>query len=311
MKLPRIISPTALLDTIYTMHDGKKRPDPDPPRRRADTVSRSDITYLDACEKKVADILAFRTKDELSATLRQAFIAWRELSSIRAEKERSDIVLSAYLQQGKIRDYIEKVDCFTQRIDAIDDTDKMRLMCYSNYLYYLQHFIEDLKEKLAKKENESVTSLQDKDADTVAWFIHDECRSVSCLRDIPKAHEALKRLLGNLDPGKPWTAKQLQDKATVTLCMDLLSIDASEEDIAELLRIKENITERIDSMRKNIDCSKVLYEALTGCFTDEWFSHVNPEHEECRINDLSGEELKALYREKIQEFRDRIQGLDI
>ena len=91
--------------------------------------------------------------------------------------------------------------------------------------------------------------------------------------------------------------------------MDLLALEVSEEDIAELQRIRENITERIDSMRKSIDSSKLLYEALTECFTDEWFSHVNPECEECRINDLSREELKALYWDKLREFRERTQGL--
>ena len=310
MRKPRLISPTELLGTIGTIFDGKNRSQPTHLKNRVETTDIDYVNYVNECEKTVSSILRFGGKNELSTALHRAFSTWRELEGLREEKECGDIILSAYLRQGKIRDYIEKLNSLIQRMDTMDDLDKVRFMAYNNYLYYLQQFIWDMREKIRQVESGEPPQLPGEDADTVAWFIHDECRSVSCLRDIPKTYEALKRLKGTLEIGRPMNAQQMQDKITISSGMDFFLLPVSKDDLAEMRRIEETLRDCISAMRKNIDNAKILYRAINTCFTDEWFSQLNPENEASIVNGLSKEELKAVYQDKIQEFQTQVQGIE-
>lgn len=269
-----------------------------------------DMAQVKEWNKIITDVLKFRTRNEVIPILRQAFGVWRGIPHEIAENEIADIILSYYLQQGKIRDYIEKMSALVERIDSMDDPDKVRFMAYNNYFYFLQQFIWDMKEKIEHAKPDNIPLLQDDNMDTVAWFIHDECRSVTYLRDVPKAYDALKRLKKGLKRGDPMTSEQVKDKTTVSLCIELLLAGVTDDDKTEMKRIEENLRERALLIRQNIKKAKVLYQAIDKCFTDEWFNQVNPDHESCVINDLSKDALKDIYKEKIEEFKAMISGID-
>lgn len=293
--------------------DEKRYPDYEHSVGRADIVDTAVIASIRSLEKNITDVLTFRTKslwienarswNAFLPILQQAFTEWRAIPHIEAENEMADVILSAYLRQGKIQDYIEKMSVFIERIKTMDDPDKVRFMAYNNYLFFLQRFIWDMNEKAANAETQSGPFLQEEDADTAAWFIRDECQSVSCIRDVPKAYRAVKRLKGDLKIGAPMSTQQLQDKKTAALCVDILLQNVPDEDVAEVRRIRETIGERAVSMRKNIDNAKILYEAIHTCFTDEWFDQADPEHAACKIGGMSAAQLEAFYKSKMDEFR--------
>lgn len=319
MKKPRWVpSRGSLFDNRF---DEKRHSDYGHSVRRVDTVDSAVIANIKSLEKNITDILTFRTKhseignarswNTFVPILQQTFTVWRAIPHIRAENEMADIILSAYLQQRKIRDYIGKMSVFIERIGSMDNPDKVRFMAYNNYLFFLQRFIWDMNEKVTNAEMESIPPIQDEDADTVAWFIRDECRSVSYIRDVPKAYNAIKRIKENLKIGIPMSAQQLQDKKTATLCVDILLQNVPNEDVAEMQRIKGMLNEQIISMRKNVDNAKILYEAINTCFTDEWFNQVDPEHVTCKINDMSNAELETFYKSKIDEFQAMLGTIEI
>lgn len=318
MKMPKVPSPDSFFDIRF---DGKKHSRYECSKSRVDTVDRAVIANIESWEKIIIDLLAFRTRSFQSKNartwnafvpiLQRVFTEWSEIPQIRVESEIADIVLSAYLQQGKVQDYIGKVSAFIERIGSIDDPDKVRFTVYNNYLFFMQQFIWDMNRKVTNVETDGLPPLQNVDLDTVAWFIHDECQSVSYIRDIPKAYSAMKRLKGSLEIGTPMSIQQVQDKTTVALCVDILLENVPDEDVTEMRRIDGMISERILSMRNNVNNAKTLYEAINSCFDDEWFDQVNPEHEKCIINDLCNDELEFFYKSKIDEFQCVLRTIEI
>ncbi len=301
--------------------DRKKRSDSEHHRDSVNNVNSDLVRNIKDWESNILNVLSFRKKNgrsksvqtwnEFAPIFQHAFIVWREIPHERIESEKADDIIAAYLQQGKIKDYLEFTSKFTERIKSMDDPDKVRFMAYNNYFFFLQRFIWDMKEKSSNVDRNDVPTLQNMDADTVAWFIHDECETISFIRDVPKAYEAVKRLKEGLEIGVAMTSQQIQDKKSVALCVDILSQRVPKEDFVEMERIDEILRERILTMRNNIRNATALFEAIDKCFTDEWFDSVNPEYEGCMINAFSMDELEEFYKEKIDEFRAIISKIEI
>lgn len=278
------------------------------PKKRQKTIRKSEIVQIGDAKKEIIGFLTFKTNSRLMTSFRQAFTIWQEVLCLRRKNEKAEIVLAAYLRQNKIQDYLKKLSTFISRKELMEDASKIRFMAYNNYFYFLQLFICDMKKEISCIDDEDIPL--DANEDTVAWFIYDECLSVSSIRDIPKAYEAVKRLNKSMIVGNPMNSQQAADITTVFGCIDMLSLEVTEDDMDEMDRIYNSLRERLALMKKNADNADILYDAMITCFPDEWFVKINPDSDMSIVNDLSKEELLDLYKRKMDDFFSKINGLN-
>ena len=274
-------------------------------------VSKKDVSNVNKWEISIRSILSLQAHNDLMPYLKEAFATWRKIPYERAKNEKTEIILSAYLQQGKIYDYMTKITTFIDKIESIEDADTISMMAYNNYFYFLQYYIYEMKEKIEHFSIDNVPAVQSNNAKTVAWFIQDECSTVSTIRNIPKAYEAVKRLKKGLNIERTMTSQQKEDIGIVSECMEMLSLRIPDEDILEMKRIEKSLRIRLDSMKKNAEKADIIYESLLVCFDNEWFYAINPESEKNMVKDLNKDELKVLYKKKMNDYFARIDKIKI
>ena len=64
-------------------------------------------------------------------------------------------------------------------------------------------------------------------------------------------------------------------------------------------------------MKKNAEKADIIYESLLVCFDNEWFYAINPESEKNMVKDLNKDELKVLYKKKMNDYFARIDKIKI
>ena len=273
-------------------------------------VQRKDLANIQRWEKGIEAALALRLKYDFGQVLKRAFEEWREIPALTRQSEAADIVLSAFYQQGKISDYLEKLEAFADRIPSMSSQETVRNQGYYNYLFFLRQFVEDMKPKYeaAREAAEKAEPAETAPAN-VLRFISSECASVAALKDLPKAREAVRRLKDSLVLGKARTSLNIQDLAFVSESMEFLEMAVRSGDTRELEDAEENLMQRKRALKENIDKGSGLYDIITAEMTEEWFEAFNPESDRCLVMDMPKEKIRQLYIEKISRIRKKTNGL--
>lgn len=273
-------------------------------------VRRKDLANIQRWEKGIEAALDLRLKFDFGQVLKRAFEEWREIPALTRESEAADIVLSAFYQQGKISDYLEKLEAFTDRISSMSSQETARNQGYYNYLFFLRQFVEDMKPKYkAAREAAKKAELIETTPANVLRFISSECACVAALKDLPKAREAVRRLEDSLVLGKARTSLNIKDLAFISESMEFLEMAVRTGDTRELEGVEENLIQRKRALKENIDKGSRLYDIITAEMTEEWFEAFNPESDRCIVMNMPKEEIRQLYAEKISRIRQKINGL--
>ena len=272
-------------------------------------VKKREVDLLRGQQKEIEDFLSLRLDrphlEELALAVRDCFTSWQTLMTLQEENEWAKRVLSAYEQQGKIRDLLEKTRAFADGMDG--DAETARQMGYSKYLFYLRHQVTDLQDKgSGSRPKRSPPPAMT--ADNVVRFIRTECAGAASLSGLPRARETADELLKQLQVGGPKT--KLDDKrlGEVSIAMDLLN-SYSQEELSWLDDLRSGIDGRAAAMRKNIRRGSALFAALTGVMSDAWFDAFDPETEDSPVKTMALPQLQAFYQEKLAEVQRELEGI--
>lgn len=270
-------------------------------RQEAPKIEKKDIERLREYESKVKNILSFRKYDRLTKPLEEAFMVWCTIPALQVENDKADIVLSALLQKGKIKDYIDKTKSYIRQIDEIDALETSIEMGYYNYIFFIRQFFNDMCQDYMQASKSENSSAVDATVDNVIWFIQSECAGVSMLRDLPKVYDIIIRLKRTMQIGQPKTRDIDKDIGTYTDCVDCI-IKAKAKDWEDIENVRQNLLQRIASMKSNISNGQKGYDKMCRIMTNEWFDQFNPEADSCVLKELSKDELINFYSTAIKSL---------
>lgn len=271
------------------------------------TIRQTDIDKVVRMKERIEAILSFKTKGELSGSLRTGFERWRILQSLKGENEAAEVVLSAYYRQGKILDLLSKFQVFADRIESLSSTDTAREMGYNNYIFFLQDQVSEMKEKYQRKRSEVSGEPIKNSVDNVVWFIRTECSAAASVRELPGAYETASRLLETMQCGQEKTRQDRKDIAAISGAIELFA----NGDKTELEMISDGFAQREKAIHASINEGTALYEALMSVMTEEWFDAFDPELENNPIAAMSAGELKAFYLGKLNELNGKLPQINI
>lgn len=292
---------------------------------REHLVQEKDIRNAASWKEKLERILSLdcgRRWKPFMEVLGESFAIWSSLGPLREEHDAADVVLSAFYQQGKIKDYLDKLQAFAERIPQMSSAEAARNQGYYNYLFFIRQFLEDMERKYAAERGqlsegqthqlqagEEEWQAARPNVEAVLAFIRQECASVAAVRDLPKVREALRRLDGSLVRGRIKTPDMRRDIATVSKSMELLELAMVTEDTSELQAVRDRLLERKAAMEENIGKAKKLYGVLTSTLTPEWFDAFDPESRICQVRDMDQAELKNVYEAELTKLREALSAV--
>ena len=274
---------------------------------KTDTVRQIDLDNVVRMKEKIKKILSFDKQEAQSRSLRASFESWRTLQSLKEESEAAEVVLSAYYQQGKIRDFLSKIQVFTDRIESLSSVDTAREMGYNNYIFFLRDQISEMKEKYQRKQSEFSGEPIQNSVDNVLWFIRTECFTVASVKELPGAYETASRLLETMQCGREKTRQDRKDIAAISSAIELFE----NGDKSELEMISNGFKQRAKAIQASINEGTALYEALVSVMTEEWFDAFDPELENNPIATMSAGELRAFYLEKLNDLNGKLLKINI
>lgn len=274
---------------------------------KTDTVRQIDIDNVVRMKEKIKKILSFDKQEAQSRSLRASFESWRTLQSLKEESEAAEVVLSAYYQQGKIRDFLSKIQVFTDRIESLSSVNTAREMGYNNYIFFLRDQISEMKEKYQRKQSEFSGEPIQNSVDNVLWFIRTECFTVASVKELPGAYETASRLLETMQCGREKTRQDRKDIAAISSAIELFE----NGDKSELEMISNGFKQREKAIQASINEGTALYEALVSVMTEEWFDAFDPELENNPIAAMSAGELRAFYLEKLNDLNGKLLKINI
>ena len=274
---------------------------------KTDTVRQIDIDNVVRMKEKIKKILSFDKQEAQSRSLRASFESWRTLQSLKEESEAAEVVLSAYYQQGKIRDFLSKIQVFTDRIESLSSVNTAREMGYNNYIFFLRDQISEMKEKYQRKQSEFSGEPIQNSVDNVLWFIRTECFTVASVKELPGAYETASRLLETMQCGREKTRQDRKDIAAISSAIELFE----NGDKSELEMISNGFKQREKAIQASINEGTALYEALVSVMTEEWFDAFDPELENNPIAAMSAGELRAFYLEKLNDLKGKLLKINI
>lgn len=281
------------IESFLTLKQGEKRKKGENQKEREWEKKKENQKEREKREKR----------EELASKVEACFTAWQELMSKQQENEWAKSVLAAYERHGKIRDLLAKTRSYADGMESISDAEMAREMGYSNYFFYLRHYISELPDRPASSQRSMTLT-----ADNVATFIQTECGSVACLSKLPKARKTAQELLIQMQVGQPKTELDKKRLGEIQSTLDLLS-SCSKEELLELKDIRSSIVGRTDAMKENIRRGSALFKALTDIMTDAWFDDLDPQTENSPINTMALPELQALYKNKLAEVESKLEGI--
>lgn len=267
-------------------------------------ISQDEINRAGAYLKRADAFLTFQGKDPLSAALLEGFHAWQELYRLRKESELAEIVLSAFYQQGKIRDILLRAQDFANQLEPDGNTEAAREKGYNNYIYFLGPMIAGMKEHYSEKQAEETRDLP-LTPDNAAWFIRSECGSIPTVQDLPKYRAAMGQLLPELRAGQEKTQQFIKAFSGISTAIHLLH-DYPENDVLRLKARAAELKARVHAVRQTIEKGRAVYVVLTRVMTQEWLDAFNPEAEDSLTAAMTRQELKEFYLERIGQIESRL-----
>lgn len=213
--------------------------------------------------------------NELLEQIDQYYIAWIKKDNLRSQFDCANAVLTAYYENGQILDYLERINRYISELVDDEDLEVAFKACYNNYIFFLSHYMEKLKENHEKSEVEKSPNNSDVEA-TRQWIKENELsklQSVLALKKKLNTAKVLKRKMSQ----QALTAADKKTFMGLTGFMDEYDRGTTEYErliIADIETIKtqtSQINDQIANMNDEIQNAENLYKALTSVLAPEWF----------------------------------------
>lgn len=260
--------------------------------------------------KQIDSFLSFSGETAAQELVKDCFFKWAETVKLQAENDLADIVISAYYRQGKIADYLKKINKFAEEISSDDDPETTAIMGYNNYVFFLNVYLNKLFESYeAASQAEKKEILCNKS--NVCAFIKNECQSVATIKDLPQAFNDAKLLLEKLNNDLPINPSDCTQILSAAEFLDILEAKASKrneefDDILSLQKLLAMYEEKAAAMRKNIEKGKLLYEVLKRLLTPQWVSAFDYKNQNNPISTMTAAEIKGFYIGAMEKINTEI-----
>lgn len=274
---------------------------------KVNPLKKREIESMKSSLKDVDEFLELKGTDDLSRSVKQCFTTWSQLLPLQEENDRAEIVLSAFYQNGKIRDTLIKLKDFVKRMDTVDCDETARGMGYHNYIAFLEQYMNAMK---IQYKNVNLCPEKPKcTPDNVAWFIKAECSRIAPIQDLPKVRTAASQMLEQAEVDKQPPERFVSTVRDIGEALQALrpwqkrkpSGESCRMAIEELKELDSRLNARVEALRENIKKGTGLYNALIEYMTDEWFRQFAPESSPVR--DMTRVELKSFYQEHLSTLR--------
>lgn len=262
-----------------------------------------DMKLMENYLNSVDEFLKLKNNDKLSESVKKCFGTWAGLFPLREKNDRAEIVLSAYYQSEKIRDTLIKLRDFVERMDTVDCDETAREMGYYNYIFFLERDMKDMRKKYEGSDLRQ--ELLELTPDNVAWFIQEECSEIAPIKDLPEVRTAARRMLDLAEVGKKPPKRFRDIISAISTALELLKTGNKDKASTDLEELNNLLTERKETLEKNIKKGEDLYKDLIESKIDTWSQKFNPKEEPVR--NMTREKVKAFYHE---ECRDALQLLE-
>lgn len=268
---------------------------------KAGVITQGEINRARDYLKYADAFLSLQGQDPLSAALLEGFHTWQDLRSLRKESELAEIALSAFYQQGKIRDTLLKAQAFANQLGPESNIETAREKGYNNYIYFLRPMMDSLKTRYEEKQAETFDELP-LTPDNAAWFISSECGSIPTVQDLPKYRAEMGRLLPGLRAGQEKTQQFIKVLSGISTAVQLLQ-DYPKNDVRMLRARVAELKARVRSVRQTIEKGRAVYAILTRVMTEAWFDAFDPDADGSVVSAMTGQEVKAFYLNQISHIK--------
>ncbi|HPF87512.1 MAG TPA: hypothetical protein PK537_05605 [Candidatus Limiplasma sp.] len=242
----------------------------------------------------------------LETALQSAFNEYAALMGMQRKNELSEIVLNAFYKSNEILDLLKSIEAFIVSLDSISDPSVAYLMAFNNYVYFLRLSVEKMKAKYTQADQSPENADIACDPDTVNWFIQNECRQITAVRDLPKARRAAQRLTESSKQRELTAKEDHEDFAMVTEAIEYLH-NPDTDYAAELQALQNSFAQRKAAIDAKYRKAIAIYDTVTACLTEEWFSRLDPNIESGPILTMSVAQIKTLYQNAMAGLQDIMQ----
>lgn len=286
------------------------------------------IHILESCQYTIDAFLRLEDdRNGLQSQLKLCFEARERLRWKRGQNECADIILSAYYQKDKMKDMIDRMSAYIERIDKMSNIEAIRLMGYQNYGYFLRLIWKETKEQYDKKCADILEGngreLQEPVLNNITGcieFIEKECQEVEIIRDIPEARKTVtaisRKIKGCLREKKPWKmTEETRERIAAAQKLAGLLQESSEEmyfdrEMEKLDELRAGFESRLQAMERDINKGERLYQILNDILTEEWFDTLDAEMEGSPVASMTAQEVKELYIGHMKELVEKLSMLE-
>lgn len=219
--------------------------------------------------------------NELLAQIEQYYVVWIKKDNLRSQFDCANNVLTAYYENGQILDYLERINKYISELVDEENLAVAFKACYNNYVFFLSHYMKELKDNHEKCEVEKSPNNSDVET-TRQWIKENELSKLQSVLAFKK----------KLNTAKVLKRKILQQVLTATDEKAFRSLTGFMEEynqgtteferfiIADIATIKtqtSQINDQIANMNIEIQNAGNLYKVLTSVLSPEWFEQFDVE----------------------------------
>lgn len=244
---------------------------------------------------------------------------WVQKENLRINFERANEILTAYYKDGKILDYLERINRYIDGLMDDEDPVVAFKVCHSNYIYFLSRFVNDLKEKIETRHSEP-SLLSAEDVKTRQWVAEHEFGNLKSILAFGKIIRTAEELKSKARQQAGLTPEDKRIYASLIGAKDEYDHGAARygsfiaEDIESIRAAAERLKQQISNMESEIKQADALYEAIKGVLSPEWFGGFLAKLEEFDRIDaagsgMTGADIKALLIDMTSEVREKIMDV--
>lgn len=245
------------------------------------------------CLKKIDALYNMEDNTPYGQWLKECAELKAQLPTLRAAGEDAQKVLGIYYQPGRIRDTLNKLNAFAERVNTASNPEIARIKGYNNYCFLLMHDVDALRQ-VSISEPELVQA----DPKAVEALLAEECAQMEMWRGLPEIRQLCREMLERLERGDRFLKPDLWSMQRITLTLESLEA-LSNPPSQEMIDRLESMRNQNKTLRENIRQAREIQQRLLPVLTENWFRRLDPEIEDNPINQMDVEQIQLLYREAL------------
>ena len=248
---------------------------------------------IQKCLGKIDDLYNLVDDTPYGRWLRECAHLKAQLPSLRTTEEAAQKILGIYYQSGKIRDTLNKLDAFTQRVHTTSNPELARIKGYNTYCFLLQHDVLAMRRI-------SIPELEPTHAgpQAVEALLAEECSQMMLWKELPEVRRLCRDMLERIREKDRFFESDLKKMERISRTLKAMEI-FNQPPTQEMMDRLESMRNQNKALQENIRRAKEIQQRLLPVLTEEWFQRLDPEVEDNPINQMNPQEIQQLYREAL------------